>query len=186
MRITALLKKLAILVVSCGSSFYIAHFQLLVNNTIGHSRTFEVCTIPHVITGLIYIEGAQPGDVLEVRTLAINYRSPYGVISNRHGRGALPSEYPIKNVPLYSKVIAIDARREVGVFQPENNLPALQIPLRPFIGLMGVVSANSEEAANSIPPGNYGGNVDIQLLGRGSSLYLPVQVRGSVMRVGGR
>lgn len=139
---------------------------------------------PHVITGPIYVEGAQPGDVLEIKTLAINYRSPYGVISNRHGRGALPGEYPINNAPVYSKVIAIDARREVGIFQPENNLPPLQIPLKPFMGLMGVVPANVEEAANSIPPGNYGGNVDIKLLGRGSSLYLPVQVEGALFYSG--
>ncbi|WP_233220968.1 acetamidase/formamidase family protein [Chlorogloea sp. CCALA 695] len=139
---------------------------------------------PHVITGPVYVEGAQPGDVLEIKTIGIDYRSPYGVISNRHSKGALPNEYPINNAPVYSKVIAIDARREVGIFQLENNLPPLEIPLRPFIGLMGVVPANREEAANSIPPGNYGGNVDIQLLGRGSSLYLPVQVPGALFYSG--
>ncbi len=139
---------------------------------------------PHVITGPIYVEGAEPGDVLEIKTIAIAYRSPYGVISNRHSRGALPGEYPLNNAPIYSKVIAIDAKREVGVFQPQNNLPAIEIPLRPFMGLMGVVPADVAEAANSIPPGLYGGNVDIQLLGRGSSLYVPVQVPGALFYAG--
>lgn len=139
---------------------------------------------PHVITGPIYVEGAQPGDVLEVKTAAINYRVPYGVISNRHGRGALPGEYPENNAPIYSSVIPLDPRREIGFFQPANNLPSIEIPLKPFMGIMGVVPANPEEAVNSIPPGNYGGNVDIKLLGRGSSLYLPVQVPGALFYAG--
>lgn len=139
---------------------------------------------PHVITGPIYVEDAQPGDVLEIKTVAIDYRSPYGVISNRHGRGALPGEYPENDAAIYSKVIAIDAEREVGIFQPINDLPPLEIPLKPFIGIMGVVPANPEEAVNSIPPGNYGGNLDIKLLGVGSSLYLPVQVPGALFYSG--
>ncbi|MBD2305346.1 acetamidase/formamidase family protein [Chroococcidiopsis sp. FACHB-1243] len=139
---------------------------------------------PHVITGPVYIEGAVPGDVLEIKTLDINYRSPYGAISNRHGKGALPGEYPENKAPIYSKVIAIDAKREVGIFQPANNLPPIEIPLKPFIGLMGVVPANPADAANSVPPGNYGGNLDIKLLGRGSSLYLPVQVPGALFYAG--
>jgi acetamidase/formamidase len=139
---------------------------------------------PHVITGPIYVEEAEPGDVLEIKTIAIDYRVPYGVISNRHSRGALPGEYPENNAPIYSKVISFDTKREIGIFQPENNLPPLEIPLKPFMGIMGVVPANLEEAANSIPPGNYGGNLDIQLLGRGSSLYLPVQVPGALFYAG--
>ncbi len=139
---------------------------------------------PHVITGPIYVEGAEPGDVLEIKTIDIDYRVPYGVISNRHSKGALPGEYPINNAPIYSKVIPIDAKREVGIFQPINNLPALEIPLMPFMGIMGVVPANTDESANSVPPGNYGGNLDIKLLGRRSSLYLPVQVPGALFYSG--
>lgn len=139
---------------------------------------------PHVITGPIYVEDAQPGDVLEIKTVEIDYRVPYGVISNRHGRGALPGEYPENNAAIYSKVISIDTEREVGIFQPINDLPPLEIPLNPFIGIMGVVPANQEQAANSVPPGNYGGNLDIKLLGRGSSLYLPVQVPGALFYAG--
>lgn len=139
---------------------------------------------PHVITGPIYVEGAQPGDTLEIKTLAIDYRVPYGVISNRHSRGALPGEYPLNNAPIYSRVIPLDIKREIGIFQPENNLPPIQLPLDPFMGIMGVVPADREEAVNSVPPGNYGGNIDIKLLGRGSSLYLPVQVPGALFYAG--
>ncbi|MBE9159313.1 acetamidase/formamidase family protein [Nodosilinea sp. LEGE 06152] len=139
---------------------------------------------PHVITGPIYVEGAEPGDVLEIKTIDIEYRAPYGVISNRHGRGALPGEYPENEAPIYTKIIPIDAEREIGIFKPSNGLPDLEIPLKPFMGLMGVVPAAVEDAANSVPPGLYGGNVDIKHLGRGSSLYLPVQVPGALFYSG--
>ncbi|KAM3107324.1 acetamidase/formamidase family protein [Phormidesmis sp. 146-33] len=139
---------------------------------------------PHVITGPIFVEGAQPGDVLEVKTIAIEYRSPYGVISSRHNRGALPGEYPENSAPIYTKVIPIDAKREIGIFQPSNKLPVMNIPLKPFMGLMGVVPANPADAVNSVPPGVYGGNVDVKYLGRGSSFYIPVQVPGALFYSG--
>jgi acetamidase/formamidase len=139
---------------------------------------------PHVITGPIYIEGAEPGDVLEIKTVSIDYRVPYGVISNRHGRGALPGEYPENDAPIYTKVIPIDAEQNLGIFRPSNDLADLTIPLQPFMGLMGVVPANPDDAINSVPPGIYGGNVDIKHLGIGSSLYLPVQVPGALFYSG--
>lgn len=139
---------------------------------------------PHVITGPIYVEGAEPGDVLEIKTLSIDYRVPYGVISNRHGKGSLPGEYPENGEPIYTKVIPIDMERNVGIFRPTNGLPNLDIPLKPFMGIMGVVPANVEETANSVPPGIYGGNLDIKDLGIGSSLYLPVQVPGALFYTG--
>lgn len=139
---------------------------------------------PHVITGPIYVEGAEPGDVLEIKTISIDYRVPYGVISNRHGRGSLPGEYPENGAPIYTKVIPIDRENDIGIFKPTNGLPNLNIPLKPFMGLMGVVPADPEDAVNSVPPGLYGGNVDIKLLGVGSSLYLPVQVPGALFYSG--
>ncbi|PSR19257.1 acetamidase [filamentous cyanobacterium CCP3] len=139
---------------------------------------------PHVITGPIYVEDAEPGDVLEIKTIDIEYRVPYGVISNRHGRGSLPGEYPENDAPIYTKIIPIDAEKEIGIFRPSNGLPDLEIPLKPFMGLMGVVPADPEDSVNSVPPGLYGGNVDIKHLGRGSSLYLPVQVPGALFYSG--
>ena len=60
---------------------------------------------PHVITGPIYVEDAEPGDVLEIKTVDIAYRVPYGVISNRHGKGSLPGEFPVDDADIYTKVI---------------------------------------------------------------------------------
>ncbi len=139
---------------------------------------------PHVITGPIYVEGAEPGDVLEIKTLGIEYRVPYGVISNRHGKGSLPGEFPEGEADIYTKVIPIDMAKDIGVFRPSNGQPNLGIPLEPFMGIMGVVPADVEDSINSVPPGVYGGNVDIKHLGIGSSLYLPVQVPGALFYSG--
>lgn len=139
---------------------------------------------PHVITGPIYIEGAEPGDVLEIKTVSIDYRVPYGVISNRHGKGSLPEEYPENGAAIYTKVIPIERDQNIGVFHPTNGIADLQIPLKPFMGIMGIVPANLEDAKNSVPPGVYGGNLDVKHLGIGSSLYLPVQVPGALFYSG--
>ena len=139
---------------------------------------------PHVITGPIYIEGAEPGDVLEIKTVGIDYRVPYGVISNRHGKGALPEEYPVNDADIYTKVIPLDTEQNTGIFRPDNGRPNIDLPLEPFMGIMGVAPADPEEAVNSVPPGNYGGNIDIKLLTEGTSLYLPVQVPGALFYTG--
>ncbi|MEL6582174.1 MAG: acetamidase/formamidase family protein [Cyanobacteria bacterium J06621_12] len=139
---------------------------------------------PHVITGPIFVKNAEPGDVLEIRTVGINYRVPYGVISNRHSKGALPGEYPLNDADIYTKVIPIDAENNIGIFRPANDRPNIDLPLKPFMGIMGVAPANPEEAVNSVPPGNYGGNIDIKHLATGSSLYLPVQVSGALFYTG--
>ena len=139
---------------------------------------------PHVITGPIYIEGAEPGDVLEIKTMDIDYRVPYGVISNRHSKGALPGEYPVNDADIYTKVIPLDTEQNIGIFRPANGRPNIDLPLKPFMGIMGVAPADPEEAVNSVPPGNYGGNVDIKHLTVGSSLYLPVQVPGALFYTG--
>ncbi len=139
---------------------------------------------PHVITGPIYIEGAEPGDVLEIKTVDIAYRVPYGVISNRHGKGSLPGEFPVDEADIYTKVIPVDMAKDIGVFRPSNGKPNLGIPLKPFMGIMGVVPADVADAVNSVPPGVYGGNIDIKRLGIGSSLYLPVQVPGALFYSG--
>ena len=139
---------------------------------------------PHVITGPIYIEGAEPGDVLEIKTVGIDYRVPYGVISNRHRKGALSEEYPVDDADIYTKVIPLDTEQNIGIFRPANGRPNIDLPLEPFMGIMGVAPADPEEAVNSVPPGNYGGNVDIKHLTVGSSLYLPVQVPGALFYSG--
>lgn len=126
---------------------------------------------PHVVTGPIAVRGAQPGDVLEVETLRLDRRAPYGVISNRHGRGALPGEMPEKPGP-----VSILARVEGGKGLLEvGDGRVLRFPLAPFLGIMGVAPATEDEV-HSVPPGRHGGNLDVNLFGVGSRLFLPVQV----------
>jgi acetamidase/formamidase len=136
---------------------------------------------PHVVTGPIRVEGAEVGDLLKVTVLEAVPRVPYGVISNRHGRGALPNEYP-ESPGSVSVFAAVDG--------DEGTMPrvlggehSVRFPLAPFLGIMGVAVAG-DVRPHSVPPGAHGGNIDINLLTVGSVLYLPVQVPGALAYVG--
>ncbi len=133
---------------------------------------------PHVVTGPIHLTGAQPGDLLKITVLETLQRVPYGVISNRHGRGALPDEYPAGG-----ETVSIFASSD-GEF---GHLPTagrdVKFALHPFLGIMGVAVSGSARP-HSVPPGPHGGNIDINLLTAGASLYLPVQVAGALAYVG--
>jgi acetamidase/formamidase len=136
---------------------------------------------PHVVTGPVYVEGAMPGDLLKVTVLEALPRVPYGVISNRHGRGALPGEYPEGDLTV-SVFAAVDGDHGTmpRVLGGEHDV---RFPLAPFLGIMGVAVAG-DERPHSVPPGAHGGNIDINLLTVGSMLYLPVQVPGALAYVG--
>ncbi|MDF1488148.1 acetamidase/formamidase family protein [Tessaracoccus caeni] len=140
---------------------------------------------PHVVTGPIFVDGARPGDLLKVTVESLLPRVPYGVISNRHGRGALPGELPRGGATV--SVFCPVAEREGGLF---GTLPVVdggervvEFPLAPFLGTMGV-AVDSDERPHSVPPGAHGGNIDINLLVEGTVLYLPVQVPGALAYVG--
>jgi len=136
---------------------------------------------PHVVTGPIFVEGAQPGDLLKVTVLEAVPRVPYGVISNRHGRGALPGEYP-QGEHTVSVFAAVDG--DFGTMpRVLGGEHTVRFPLAPFLGIMGVAVAG-DERPHSVPPGAHGGNIDINLLTVGSTLYLPVQVPGALAYVG--
>jgi acetamidase/formamidase len=148
---------------------------------------------PHIVTGPVEIEGARAGDVLKVEIVRLQPRVPYGVISNRHGKGALPGEFPENKGPqpgadaahpeLYANVSTFCPIREIGgkwygIVNDKSGLEA-RIPLKPFNGIMGV-AVNSKDKPNSVPPGEYGGNLDINELTAGATLYIPVQVDGAL------
>jgi acetamidase/formamidase len=136
---------------------------------------------PHVVTGPVAVAGARPGDVLEVEVLELVRRAPYGVISNRHGRGALPGELPQDGADVVSQVAHVDGD---GLGRlPIGDGRAFRFPLSPFLGIMGVAPA-TEQPVNSVPPGTHGGNLDVKLLGVGARLFLPVQVPGALFYVG--
>jgi acetamidase/formamidase len=177
----------------------------------GYSRTprnFDVDG-PHVVTGPVFIDGAQPGDVLKIETLEATPRVPYGVVSSRHGKGALalsakgeaPAGIGLDEV---MPPVATDGRHtkdpmkygNVSTFTAVENghgvMPfgdaAVRFPLRPFMGMMGVAFASApgltSPNANSVPPTLGGGNIDISLLGAGSTFYLPVFADGALFYVG--
>ncbi|GAA4395591.1 acetamidase/formamidase family protein [Tsukamurella soli] len=135
---------------------------------------------PHVITGPVAVDGAEPGDVLEVEVGPLYQRAPYGVISNRHGRGALPGEYPLDGRDVVSLIAFADG--DTGRL-PLGDGRDIRFPLNPFLGIMGVAPAG-DRPHNSIPPGRHGGNLDVNLFGTGSRLFLPVQVPGALFYVG--
>lgn len=152
---------------------------------------------PHVVTGPIAVRGARPGDVLKVEVLRLDLRTPYGVISNRHGLGALPGEYPQTPPPdpmasaahpeLYHSVMTFTGVEQHGGTLygtlPYGDGKRVRFPLAPFMGVMGVAPA-TEQPVHSVPPGDHGGNIDINLLNTGSTLYLPVQVDGALFHTG--
>ncbi|WP_456845155.1 acetamidase/formamidase family protein [Cellulomonas sp. P5_C6] len=140
---------------------------------------------PHVVTGPIHVEGAVPGDLLAVTVLETTPRVPYGVISNRHGRGALPGELPRgpENVSVFATVRETDAGLVGCLPAVEGGERLVEFPLAPFLGIMGVAVAG-DERPHSVPPGAHGGNIDINLLQVGTTLYLPVQVPGALAYVG--
>ena len=152
---------------------------------------------PHVITGPVEVEGAKAGDVLLVEMLSLQPRVPYGVISNRHGKGALPGEFPENKGPqagadaahpeLYANVFTFTPIRQTvgkwyGIVKGTAG-PEAHIPLKPFNGTMGV-AVNTKEKPNSVPPGAYAGNLDVNELGVGAKLYIPVQVDGALFYAG--
>ncbi|WP_084038169.1 acetamidase/formamidase family protein [Demequina sp. NBRC 110053] len=141
---------------------------------------------PHVVTGPIGVTGARPGDLLAVDIVGLTPRVPYGVISNRHGRGALAGEMPsgTDNVSVFCGI----GRDRDGAWR--GWLPAREggpvetgFPLAPFLGIMGVATATSDRV-HSVPPGSHGGNIDIKDLVAGTRLYLPVQVSEALFYAG--
>ncbi|MEV1133371.1 acetamidase/formamidase family protein [Rhodococcus coprophilus] len=139
---------------------------------------------PHVVTGPIEIRGAQTGDVLAMTLVEALPRVPYGVVSNRHGKGALPQEYP-QGTDVFSVFAALDENdptRARMSFGPGDTRSA-SFPIAPFLGIMGV-AVDSDERPHSVPPGAHGGNIDINLLTAGATLYLPIQVPGALAYIG--
>jgi len=127
----------------------------------------------HVLTGPIYVEGAEPGDMLEVRMLELRFRTPYGVNNSGKGAGVLPE---LHGAP-YPKIIRLDTERHVALFAP-----GIEIPLQPFMGIMAVQPP--QPLLNTRPPGIYGGNMDFNRLTTGASLYLPVYHPGALFYTG--
>ncbi|MDQ1082547.1 MULTISPECIES: acetamidase/formamidase family protein [Microbacterium] len=140
---------------------------------------------PHVVVGPVHVRGAKPGDLLKITVETLVPRVPYGVISNRHGKGALVGELPRgeHNVSVFAAVAERDGALYGTLPLVDGAEPVVAFPLAPFLGTMGVAVAG-EERPHSVPPGTHGGNIDINLLVEGTTLFLPVQVEGALAYVG--
>jgi len=129
---------------------------------------------PHTITGPVYVEGAQPGDVLKIEIGRI-VATPYAVNFSYPGfAGAFPKQFPQGQL----KYFLLDHDRQRVEFAP-----GIEIPLRPFPGLIAVARAEPGRYS-TVPPGHFGGNLDINEMVAGTTLYLPVFVEGAMLWTG--
>lgn len=126
---------------------------------------------PHTITGPIYVEGAEPGDVLRIhinkivpRAYAFNFNVP-GMF------GEFPKQFPDGQV----KYFYLDLDKKQMAFAP-----GIVIPLRPFPGTIGVARAEPGPYS-TVPPGPFGGNMDLNEMVSGTTLYVPVFVKGALL-----
>jgi len=129
----------------------------------------------HILLGPIFIEGAEPGDVLEIRIRSIELAIPYAFNSIGTRSGFLSGEFE----DAVTKIIPLDRERRVGRFAE-----GIEIPLRPFFGSMGVAPPAEAGRLNSAPPWIHGGNLDNKELVAGTTLFLPVHVQGALFQVG--
>jgi acetamidase/formamidase len=130
----------------------------------------------HILTGPIYVEGADSGDVLEVRFKTIKPAIDYACNSFGPRSGFLPEDFPGKS---QSKIIELDTVRMLGHFSS-----TVAIPLHPFFGSVGVAPPASMGRLNSAPPGIHAGNLDNKELIAGTALFIPVWAKGALLELG--
>ena len=128
----------------------------------------------HILTGPVFIEGAEPGDALEVKILSIDFAIPYGY---NGCQGFLPENCPTPRAP--AKIIPLDTKTMSATFAP-----GIVVPLHPFFGSMGVAPAPEAGRVSSNPPGTHAGNLDNKSLVAGTSLFIPVHAQGALFEVG--
>lgn len=149
----------------------------------------------HLLVGPIYVQDAEPGDMLEVRILDVTPRLTFGNTGNTPGHGGLtlgsatpeaprPSAPPAAGaggvVRPFGKITVLDTKRNVGIFEK-----GIEVPLKPFMGVMATCPPDSEGPdRGSTEPGTFGGNLDCAELGAGATLYLPVYQRGALFYTG--
>ena len=154
----------------------IPHEQVLQDAIDIHAKVTRVKGLSaHVLTGPVYVEGAEPGDMLEVRILKLDLRVPYGVNNSGPRTGVLPD---LLAAPA-PKIIKLDTTRNVALFSPD-----IEVPLAPFLGVMAVAPSRDVLLVSSRPPWRWGGNMDFKQLVPGSSLYLPVFNTGAQFYTG--
>jgi acetamidase/formamidase len=127
----------------------------------------------HILTGPVFVEGAEPGDALEVKILSIDLPIAYGYNgcsgflrdNCKPGAGTL--------------ILPLDRAAMTSTFAP-----GIVIPLKPFFGSMGVAPPPAAGRVSSNPPGTHAGNLDNRELVAGTTLLIPVHVTGALFEVG--
>jgi acetamidase/formamidase len=129
----------------------------------------------HILTGPVYVEGAEPGNVLEVKILSIDFAIDYGY----NGCSGYVRDNCDPDVSTHTKILPIDARTMTSTFAP-----GIVVPLHPFFGSMGVAPAPELGRVSSTPPGKHAGNLDNRELVAGTTLYIPVFAPGALFEIG--
>ena len=127
----------------------------------------------HILTGPVFVESAEPGDVLEVKVLSIDLPIDYGY----NGCSGFIPENCDRSAPI--KIFTLDKKTMTAEY-----MPGIVIPLKPFFGSMGVAPAPALGRVSSNPPGKHAGNMDNRELVAGSTLYIPVFVPGALFEIG--
>jgi len=130
---------------------------------------------PHPMTGPIYVDGAQPGDTLEVHFVSFEYLHPFAVTAFQPGGGTLPDEFPYAGL----HVIRLNPQAGTGDFGG-----GITLKLAPFFGSIGVAPPLLMGRISSRPPGPQVGNLDNKDLVAGTTLYMPVHVPGALLSIG--
>jgi acetamidase/formamidase len=127
----------------------------------------------HILTGPVHVEGAEPGDALEVKVLSIDLPIAYGYngCAGFIRENCTPGRAPT--------IIRLDRKRMIGEFAP-----GIEIPLKPFFGSMGVAPPPEAGRVSSNPPGIHAGNLDNKELVAGTTLWIPVHVPGALFEIG--
>jgi acetamidase/formamidase len=129
----------------------------------------------HALTGPVWIEGAEPGDVLEIHIKKIELATPYAYNSFRYGPGFLSDDFSTAR----AKLVPLDREKMIGHFSP-----GIELPLHPFFGSMGVAPPPAFGRYDSVPPTIIGGNMDNKELVAGTTLFLPVHAAGALFEIG--
>ncbi len=146
--------------------------QLHADSTVHDLMHLNVDLI-HPLTGPIFVEGAQPGDVLAVTLHEIEV-GDWGWTGVFPGFGILPGEFAEPRLKTYR----FEKEANVARFSPE-----IEVPLRPFPGVMGV-APDTDQMLSTIPPRANGGNMDNPYLTAGTTVYFPVFVEGALFSIG--
>jgi len=129
----------------------------------------------HPMTGPIFVDGAEPGDTLEIKIVSFEFLHPYGVSGFIPDGGTLPDEFPYVGFHL----VRFDLRAGTATFAP-----GITLKLAPFFGSIGVAPHPLVGRISSGPPGSHAGNLDNKDLVAGSTLYVPVHVPGALLSIG--